>query len=431
MGDIDQSKRQRSSSTRTSQQPHLRRATRRSDPDYRIDRSETETSLPRELTAVQKLVQQVIKKLDVTEEAATELINQHVEHAPCGSNVYVFRSNSGSSSSNLSRKFYSLKKVIEYLKQQTVPGLEAVGPEQQEASADADPMADAAPMPGADPIAEAMEHLSQLQRTLLSAPSVPTQAVDIVLTPTADKPVPIAVKAGTYMDSAEARVVNLISSLSADLQQLKDIIVPWAFPAAVRESRAALFWAYGVIGSGDASRFNRMTPAEYQKLKSAGRKLLFQVHPDKHPQSEKVFWNGVAATASNDNDVTAFNPCELPRDTWLGAVTIDLMGKELEQSNSLFYTTRQELVEMIEDRNSLAKELNLAHERHAKTNASAMEIILQLQAQISQMLPLQQQLHSTQQQLHAVQLANKDQAAESEALKVRIGQVYALAAPKG
>ncbi len=107
------------------------------------------------------------------------------------------------------------------------------------------------------------------------------------------------------------------------------------------------------------------------------------------------------------------------------------MGKELEQSNSLFYTTRQELVEMIEDRNSLAKELNLAHERHTKTNASAMEIILQLQAQISQMLPLQQQLHSTQQQLHAVQLANKDQVAESEALKVRIGQIYALAAPKG
>ena len=255
------------------------------------------------LTAVQKLVQQVIKKLDMTEEAATELINQHVEHAPCGSNVYVFRSNSGSSSSNLSRKFYSLKKVIEYLKQQTVPGLEAVGPEQQEASADADPMADAAPMPGADPIAEAMEHLSQLQRTLLSAPSVSTQAVDIVLTPTADKPVPIAVKAGTYMDSAEARVVNLISSLSADLQQLKDMIVPWAFPAAVRESRAvgcpnvqavkivsvrksvtglqALFWAYGIIGSRDASRFDRMTPAEYQELKSAGRKLLFQVHPDK------------------------------------------------------------------------------------------------------------------------------------------------------
>ncbi|KAL0021206.1 hypothetical protein WJX79_000542 [Trebouxia sp. C0005] len=369
MGDIDQSKRQRSSSTRTSQQPHLRRATRRSDPDYRIDKSETETSSSRELTAVQKLVQQVIKKLDVTEEAATELINQHVEHAPCGSNVYVFRSNSGSSSSNSSQKFNSLKKVIEYLKQQTVPGLEAVGPEQQEASADADPMADAAPMPGADPIAEAMEQLSQLQRTLLSPPSVSTQAVDIVLIPTADKPVPIAVKAGTYMDSAEARVVNLISSLSADLQQLKDMIVPWAFPAAVRESRAALFWAYGIIGSGDASRFDRMTPADYQKLKSAGRKLLFQVHPDKHPQSEKVFWNGVAATASNHNDVTAFNPCELTRDTWLGAVTFDLMGKELEQSNSLFYTTRQELVEMIEDRNSLAKELNLAHERHTKTNA--------------------------------------------------------------
>ncbi|KAL3148200.1 hypothetical protein ABBQ38_014232 [Trebouxia sp. C0009 RCD-2024] len=231
MGDIDQSKRQR-----------------RSDPDYRIGGSETETSSPRELTAVQKLVQQVIKKLDVTEEAATELINQHVEHAPCGSNVYVFRSNSGSSSSNLSRKFNSLKKVIEYLKQQTVPGLEAVGPEQQEASADADPMADAAPMPGADPIAEAMEHLSQLQRTLLSAPSVSTQAVDIVLTPTADKPVPIAVKAGTYMDSAEARVVNLISSLSADLQQLKDMIVPWAFPAAVRESRAGLEMPPGLTG---------------------------------------------------------------------------------------------------------------------------------------------------------------------------------------
>ena len=146
----------------------------------------------------------------------------------------------------------------------------------------------------------------------------------------------------------------------------------------------------------------------------------------------------MAATASNHNDVTAFNPCELTRDTWLGAVTIDLMGKELEQSNSLFYTTRQELVEMIEDRNSLAKELDLAHERHTKTNATAMEIILQLQAQISQMLPLQQQLHSTQQQLHstqqqlhAVQLANKDQVAESEALKVRIGQIYALAAPKG
>ena len=100
-------------------------------------------------------------------------------------------------------------------------------------------------------------------------------------------------------------------------------------------------------------------------------------------------------------------------------------------SRATVSSTRQELVEMIEDRNSLAKELNLAHERHAKTNASAMEIILQLQAQISQMLPLQQQLHSTQQQLHAVQLANKDQVAESEALKVRIGQIYALAAPKG
>lgn len=57
-----------------------------------------------------------------------------------------------------------------------------------------------------------------------------------------------------------------------------------------------------------------------------------------------------------------------------------------------------------------------------------MAIIMQLQAQVSQMLPLQQQLYFTQQQLHAVRLANTDQVAETEALKVRLGQICALAA---
>lgn len=110
----------------------------------------------------------------------------------------------------------------------------------------------------------------------------------------------------------------------------------------------------------------------------------------------KFYWNDVATTACNIGNVTPFQSSSLTRDKRLGAFVISIPGKELKQNNSLLYTARQELGKMTEDRNSLAKE-NLARESHTKTNTNAMAVIKQLQAQVFQMLPLQQQLYSTQQ----------------------------------
>lgn len=233
--------------------------------------------------AIDKLVKVVTKVLHIDATAALDLVVSHLRFIPSRKpHSYKFEHISGKL-----RPFMSLKQAAEYLLAHQPSSAEE--PTVEESVVE-------------DPPQLALQWLDQLQNSIqLVADSV--GQVDMLPAPVVEVIKGISVKAADLSLETKKQLHDLRRHLY-EKKPLHEVLQPWAFPKAVRESRAVSFlvgifvcfvqccafpsmwyvfiqglmWAYGLLSDVEAQKFECLEDAEKSKFK---RKMSLLLHPDK------------------------------------------------------------------------------------------------------------------------------------------------------
>ena len=164
-----------------------------------------------------------------------------------------------------------------------------------------------------------------------------------------------------------------------------------------------------------------------------------------HASEEAAFWTGLSHMVSDDivSDGKGFVSPDITSSKWVAAAALDVFGHKLQEAQDVLKKAQTQLDVVTADRNILAVDLNSSHSNQEMLSQSMqvwvmfavsldckhtsnthvtlmMQIIVNLQNQVTRMAEQQDQLHS-------LQLSDKDKDAEIAALKKKLSDIRFMA----